>query len=108
MNRRQIPGTPVVDTVDRQAQRIVQHDVGRQVAVFGAESVTDPRSDRWPPGELAARLNFVERWFVREIRRLQRSDQRETIDLCRQMRHQLGNPHATLAVLRELERAAHQ
>jgi hypothetical protein len=45
---------------------------------------------------------------VREVGGVHRADESDVIDLAGQVRHGIGHPHAALAMLSELERAAHQ
>ena len=53
-------------------------------------------------------MDFVQRRLVREVRGIERADQRDVIDLLGKVRQGIGNPHAALAALGKLERAFHQ
>ena len=108
VHRRQPARLPVLDMVDRQALGIVQHHVGRQVLVLRAQAVRDPRTDGRPVRELAAALHDEDRRFVIEVRGEHRADEGDVVDLLRQVRQDLGNLHARLAVLGELVRRRHE
>ena len=58
-DRRQETRLPVLDAVDRQPERVVEHDVGRQVLVLAAQAVDDPRPERRPARRHLARTESM-------------------------------------------------
>ncbi len=53
-------------------------------------------------------MDEVDGRLVRQVGRVHRTDEGDVIDLPGQVRHRVGNPHAALAVLGEVEGAPHQ
>ena len=53
-------------------------------------------------------MNHKQRRFVIGMHREHGTDHAEPVCLLRETRHEIRNPHAGLAMLRKLERAAHQ
>ena len=80
-----------------------QHHERRQVAVFAAEPVAEPRSQAGPADDLMPRVHEDLRRRVIELGRPHRSDDGDVVGDGGEMRHQLRDFRARLAVLRESE-----
>ena len=85
-----------------------QHDEARQVAVLAAEPVAEPRAQARPADHLVAGVHEDLRRRVIELRRPHRADDRDVVGDLREMRQQLRDLRARLAVPLELERRAEQ
>ena len=85
-----------------------EDDERGQVGVFAAESVREPRAETGTADDLMAGVHEDLRRRVIELRGLHRPDDGELVDVLREVRQQVGQFGAGLAVARELERRAEQ
>ena len=108
IERRQEARLPVLHPVHRQSQWIVEHDVGGEVLALASQSVHHPRAERRMPGDHPPGLNQIHRRLVRNVRGVEGANERDVIDVPRQVGQCVRHPHAALAVTRKLEGAAHE
>ena len=80
-----------------------EHNISRQVAVFAAQPITQPRTDARPPGQLMAGLAKGDRRIVVDRLGMHRTDHRQLVGLFGQVRQQFAELHAALAVPPELK-----
>ena len=79
------------------------HDIRRQVLILAAQPIGDPRAHRRASGELKAGLRHGDGGVVIDLLRIHRTDQADLVGDLGRVRHQFAEPHAALAVLREVE-----
>ena len=106
IERWQIPVRPVFDTKHRQLSRIDQRHVRRQLVCFAAQPKRQPAPQHWSSGQDPATLQCSNRLPVVIDTRLGRTNQTDVVRDFTQMRQQLGEFHAALAVSAKLPRGA--
>ena len=89
IERWKIARCPVIDPVHGQALRIVEDNIGGKILILGPQPIGNPRSQRRSADEFASRVNLVQRWFVRQIRREHRSNHRDVVDLSCEVGHRV-------------------
>ena len=85
-----------------------EHDVARQVLVVGAETVGEPRADRRPAHLRVAGVHHQHRRLVVRNVGVHRTDEADVVRAFADVREQLADLDAGLAVLLEREGRAHQ
>ena len=108
VRRRHVPGAPVVRPAQRSAAVIGQHHERRQAGRFRSQTVGHPRTHAGEPDVDLARLHFVGRLHVIVRASVDRSDDGQLIDVPADVRKNLRDLDAALAVLLEREGAGHQ
>jgi hypothetical protein len=83
---------------------IREDDETREIFVFGAEPVGHPAADAGMSGQDGAGVHLEQRRTVRGAQRVHRANQRDVVDVLRDVREQLRDFHAALAVLLERPR----
>ena len=101
---REPAGMPVLDAVNREPFRVVQHDVGRQVLVLTPKSVYHPRAQGRPARNGAPAVHQVQGGLVIEVLAEHGSDKRDIVRAGAQVRQQFGKLHAAFSAAHELER----
>src|SRR6185295_5701586 len=74
------PCAPIPRPVDDRRRVVLQHDKCGQVLIFGAEPVTDPRTQRWPPREDRASVHLADAGGMIEAIGPARADDCEIVD----------------------------
>ncbi len=103
INRRQPRRLPVRNAIDRQALRVVEHHVGRQVLILRAQAVGHPRAHRRPAGDRAAGVHQEQRRLVIGMLAIHGADQRDVVGAPCRWRQHVGDFHAALPCPLELE-----
>src|SRR6202011_4986347 len=108
LERGRQPGvTPVARTPHRLAG--VGHDYeGGEILVLGPEAVSHPGAEARPTGQDAPGVHLADAADVVDSVGPARADQGDLIDDLRNMGIPVGDPHAALAVLRELVAAGQE
>ena len=105
---RQKPGLPVLHPVDRQPGRIVEHDVGRQILILAAETISDPRPEARQTRSHPAAVGDEQRGFMSQVGRVHRPNETDPIHLGGEVRQQLRHVHSAFTVLGKPKRTPHQ
>ncbi len=108
VNRRQPAARPVADAIHRQAARVGQHNIGRQVLIDRTESIGRPRPNARPAGDGQAGVHQPQRLFVVAVLREHRADDGDLVGMGGDVRQRLGKLKAGLAVLMKLVRRLEQ
>ena len=101
VDRRQEARAPVHRSARRQAAVVGKHDKRGQLLRFAAEAVGDPRPHRRESGKDEAAVGHEHRRTVERGLALHRMDERHLIDVAGELRQQVADPAAALAVLPE-------
>src|SRR5690606_28176454 len=94
-------GAVRVDTPMR--QRRADGDEPRQVVVFRAKAVRDPRAHARADERVAACMQFQERTAVAGVGAVHRMDEAQIVDSLGQVREDFADPGAAVTMLTELE-----
>ena len=99
---------PALHGIDRQAKRIIQDHVGRQVLVLTSQGVDDPgrhrgASRKQPPG-----MDLEKSRFVVGVRIEHRADHGDVIHALCQVGHGVGDDGSAFSMLLERKGASHQ
>ncbi len=105
---RHVAVAPVRRAVDRPAAMIREDDEAGQVLVLAPQPVGNPAADARMAGEDAAGVHLEQRWAVRGAERMHRADERDVVDVLGDVRKELRDLHAALAVPLEPPRRRHQ
>ena len=97
---------PELRTDDRLAR--AEHDEAGQVLVLGAQAEGQPRAEAGPDRLHVARVHHEQRGLVVGIVGVQRADDAQVVDAAGEVREQLGDLDAALAVGPRLERRRHE
>ena len=108
IHRRKKSAAPARLAAVRRVLAREQHDKAGQIAAFAAEPVGQPRANARPAEHLAAGVHEDLPGRVIELRRVERSDDRDLVGDRRKMRQQFRELGARLAVLLERERRSEQ
>ena len=99
---RHVAARPVLGAADRPAARVEHDDEAGQVLVHAAQAVVDPRAEARAAGEDLARVHLQHRRAVDRRVGGHRVQEGDVIDARGQVREQVADPLAALAVLLEL------
>ena len=101
-------GAPVVRAAERAAARVGHHDVRGKARRDGAQPVGDPRADAGEAEIDLPRLHLVGALHVVVRSPVDRSQERDLVDVRAQMREELRDLDAALPALLERERTRHE